>query len=57
MIVTLETVIKELETNPEKYKAYNPPNGWGNYDIFVSFCRSVLQTCRENPDSVIEAAD
>jgi len=56
MIVPLEKAVKELEANPEKYKAYNPPNGWGNYDIFVSFCRSVLNTCRENPDAVIEAA-
>lgn len=56
MIVPLEQAIKELETNSDKYKAYNPPNGWGNYDIFVSFCRSMLSTCRENPDAVIEAA-
>ena len=55
MIVPLEKAIKELETNPDKYKTYNPPNGWGNFDIFVSFCRSVLRTCKENPDAVIEA--
>jgi DNA repair exonuclease SbcCD ATPase subunit len=56
MIEPLEKAIKELEANPEKYKAYNPPNGWGDYGIFVSFCRSMLSTCRENPDAVIEAA-
>ena len=56
MIVPLEKGIEELEANPDKYKAFNPPNGWGNYDIFVSFCRSVLHTCREHPDAVIEAA-
>lgn len=56
MIEPLEKGIKELTANPEKYKAYNPPNGWGNYDIFVSFCKSVLRTCQETPDAVIEAA-
>ncbi|MPN58149.1 hypothetical protein SDC9_205850 [bioreactor metagenome] len=56
MIAPLEKAIKELENDPEKYKAYNPSNGWGNYDIFVSFCKSVLHTCREHPDAVIEAA-
>ena len=55
MIVPLEKSIKELKANPDKYKVYNPPNGWGNYDIFVSFCKSVLWTCQENPDAVIEA--
>lgn len=54
MIAPLEKAIKELVVNPDKYKVYNPPNGWGNYDIFVSFCRSVLHTCEENPDAIIE---
>ncbi|MDR2627481.1 MAG: hypothetical protein LBC40_05565 [Dysgonamonadaceae bacterium] len=56
MIDPLEKGLKELEANPDKYKAYNPPNGWGNYEGFVSFCNSVLQKCREYPDAVIEAA-
>jgi hypothetical protein len=56
MILPLEKGVKELEANPDKYKAYNPPNGWGNCEGFVSFCKSVLQKCREYPDAVIEAA-
>ncbi len=56
VILPLEKGIKELEANPDKYKAYNPPNGWGSYEDFVSFCKSVLQKCREYPDAVIEAA-
>jgi hypothetical protein len=55
MVEPLEKGLKELETNPDKYKAYDPPNGWGNYEGFVSFCKSVLQKCREYPDAVIEA--
>lgn len=54
MIAPLEKGIKELQANPEKYRAFNPPNGWGNYDMFVSFCKSVLNDCRNNPDAVIE---
>ncbi len=55
MILPLEKGIKELEANPDKYKAYNPPNGWGNYENLVSFCKSVLQKCYEYPDAVVEA--
>ena len=55
MIAPLEIAIKELELSPDKYKAYNPPNGWGNYEYFVDFCKSVLRVCREYPDAVIEA--
>ena len=54
MIEPLEKAIKELMANPDKYKAYNPPNGWGNYDIFVSFCRAVLSSCEENPNAIID---
>jgi chromosome segregation ATPase len=56
MIPILEKGIKELEANPEKYKTFNPPNGWGNCDNLLDFCRSVLHWCREYPDAVIEAS-
>jgi predicted nucleic acid-binding Zn-ribbon protein len=36
-IEPLEKGIKELESNPDKYKAYNPPDGWGSYEDFVRF--------------------
>ena len=55
MIPLLEKGIKKLESDPEKYKAFNPPNGWGNYENLVSFCKSALHWCREYPDAVIEA--
>lgn len=28
----LDVIICQLEDNPEKYQAMNPPNGWGCYD-------------------------
>ena len=55
MIAPFEKTVKELEANPDKYKLFNPPNGWGKYEDFVCFCKSVLRTCQENPDAVIEA--
>lgn len=55
MIAPLEISIKELESSPDKYKTYNPPNGWGKYEDFVDFCKSVLRACREYPDAIIEA--
>ncbi len=56
MIVPLEKGIDVLVTNPDKYKVLNPPNGYGSYEDFVSFCKSVLHNCREYPDAVIEAS-
>jgi hypothetical protein len=54
MIPLLEKGIKELIANPDKYKAFNPPNKFGSYENLVDFCNTVLQKCRENPDAVIE---
>jgi hypothetical protein len=56
MISPLEDGIKELEVNPDKYKAYNAPNGFGNYDDLMKFCKSLLRKCRKFPDAVIEAS-
>ncbi len=56
MISPLESGIKELEANPDKYKAYNAPNGYGNYDDFMKFCKSLLRKCREFPDAIVEAS-
>jgi hypothetical protein len=55
MIPLLEKGIKNLEADPVKYKAFNPPNGYGNYEGLVRFCNSTLQKCREYPDARIEA--
>lgn len=56
MIVPLEKGVNELVANPDKYKAFNPVNGFGSYEDFVDFCKSVLRNCCEYPDAVIEAS-
>jgi len=56
MIPLLEKGVKELEKYPEKYKAFNAPNGYGKYEDFVNFCRSTLHWCRKYPDAVVEAS-
>ena len=55
IIPFLEKGIKKLKENPEKYKAFNAPNGYGKYEDFVRFCDSVLHWCNKYPDSMIEA--
>jgi len=44
-----------LNSNPEKFKEFNAPNGWGMYEHFVLFVEAVLEACNEYPDSKIEA--
>jgi hypothetical protein len=54
LIPHLERGIVELRSSPEKYLAFNPENGWGDYDGFVAWLERYLAACREFPDSTIE---
>ena len=38
MIAPLENGIEELVANPDEYKVFNPPNGFGSYEDFINFC-------------------
>ncbi|MFI3293523.1 MAG: hypothetical protein SNI70_08395 [Rikenellaceae bacterium] len=55
MIPILETGVEELEKNPEKYKKYNPENGWGDYENLVKFAKSVLNDCYKYPDAIVSS--
>lgn len=40
-----------LVMDPEKFKKYNPPNGWGSYDGLVDFVYKYRNACWDNPDA------
>lgn len=51
--VLLEHAIAKLRANPEKYRAMNPKNGWGNYDAWVVYLTNIANECRDNPKCVL----
>lgn len=42
--------------NPEKFKKYNPKNGWGNYELLVEFTADYIVACVKNPSARIEVS-
>lgn len=56
IIYALDFGLKELRSNPDYYKKFNPENGWGNYDILVSFVERYLNACIENPNLEISVS-
>lgn len=38
-----------LIADPDKYKAFNPENGWGSYEGLVAFVLSYRDACWNNP--------
>lgn len=49
LIQPLTEGLERLKSDPEHYKAFNPSNGWGNYNNLVSFVSQYLAACKEYP--------
>lgn len=56
IIEPLASGLVRLLAEPEKYRAKNPSNGWGNYEGLVAFVADYLKACIDNPDAEIEAS-
>ena len=42
-----------LKENPEYFKTFDAPNGWGVYKDFAPFVEKYLAACMEHPDAEI----
>jgi hypothetical protein len=51
LIEPLEKGLALMESDPGRFKAFNPKNGWGSYDGFVPWVEKYLSACREYPDA------
>lgn len=41
--------LARLKSDPERYKAFNPTNGWGTYEGLVEFVTNYLAACGKWP--------
>jgi hypothetical protein len=53
VIPALEIAISRMENDPDKYKAMNPTNGWGDYESALEYIRGILNGCREHPATIL----
>lgn len=56
LVEPLRRGLELLMSDPERFKAMNPPNGWGSYDGLVDFVNDYLHTCIENPDAAVSVS-
>lgn len=56
LVPLLTQGLTKLESNPDHYKQYNSPNGWGLYENFVPWLREYLKACQENPDAIVDVS-
>jgi len=43
-----------LVSEPDRFRQFNPENGWGNYDNLCTFVYEYRNACWEEPDATIE---
>lgn len=56
LVEPLEKGLALLKSDPERFKALNPANGWGDYEGFVKWVEKYLEACRANPDAEVDAS-
>lgn len=56
LIERLTAGLALLESDPERFKAFDPANGWGDYDGLVQFVRDYLAACKEYPEATVEVS-
>jgi len=53
LIEPLKGGLRKLKKSPEKYRKYNPDNGWGTYEGLVEFVERYLAACVAHPDAAV----
>lgn len=56
LIPLLTVGLAALKQDPEKFKKFNPENGWGSYEHLVDFTESYLLACQKYPNLKIEVS-
>ena len=47
----LRVGLEALRADPERFRAFDAPNGWGTYDQFVPWVERYLAACEVHPDA------
>ena len=54
LLPALKSGLLLLKEDQEKFKKYNPPNGWGDYECFVEFVQDYFDACRKWPEAEVK---
>jgi hypothetical protein len=56
IIGKLALAVDLMKKEPDRFKKFDSPNGWGKYEHFLPWVESYLKACEENPDATIEVS-
>ncbi len=46
----------DMVASPQKYRAMNPPNGWGDYEGALKFTQQLRDACERYPGAIVEVS-
>ena len=54
LIDPLTEGLARLKADPDRFKSYNPSNGWGSYEGLVKFTENYLEACKRFPRATVK---
>ena len=55
LIPVLRKGIEMMEADPDRFRKFDSPNGWGTYDDFLPWLKKYLGACEEHPEASVES--
>ena len=56
LIPHLEQAIARMKKDPEHFKRFNSPNGWGLYKNFLPWLERLLEACNDYPSAKVSVS-
>lgn len=56
LVYRLNEAVAAMEADPDKYRAMNPPNEWGDYDGALEFLRNLRGACVHFPATIVQVS-
>ena len=56
LIEPLRAGIAAMKADPEKFRTFDPPNGWGSYATFLPWVEAYLAACEDHPDATVSVS-
>jgi hypothetical protein len=56
LIEPLREGLDKLKCFPERFKPFNPENGWGDYEGLLDFVSEYLRACIQYPDAIAKVS-
>lgn len=56
LVEPLRNGLNRLLGEPERFKSFNPENGWGDYEGLTHFVAGYLEACKQWPDAKVSVS-